>query len=74
MKLFQIMIEMKNSMVFFENADTSDGVDKYVDEFDDNPKAKSIKVYRFNEETENYGLVHQRVKDDERRLVGFGRW
>ena len=72
---FQIMIEMNNSAVIFDTAETSLRVDEIMDDFFTNAKAKNIKVFRFNEECGNYGLVCQRTKETpERRLVGFGRW
>lgn len=75
MKTFQIMIEMNNNAVIFDTAETTLKVDEIVDDFAENSKAKSIKVFRFNEECGSYRLVHQQVKEaPERRMVGFGRW
>lgn len=75
MKTFQIMIEMTNHAVIFDTAETTFKVDEIVDNFEADDTAKSIKVFRFNEECGNYGLVHQQVKEaPARRMVGFGRW
>jgi len=75
MKTFQIMIEMNNHAVIFDTAETTFKVDEIVDSFEADSKAKSIKVYRFNEECGSYGLVHQQTKEaPERRMIGFGRW
>ena len=75
MNTFQIIIEMNNHAVIFDTAETPFKVDEIVDSFEANDKAKSIKVFRFNEECGNYGLVHQQTKEvTERRMIGFGRW
>lgn len=74
MKTFQIMIEMDNHAIIFDTAETSFRVDEIVDDFNNDNRAKSIKVFRLIEECGNYGLVHQQTKETERRLVGFGRW
>ena len=75
MKTFQSIIELNNHAVVFDTAETPFKVDEIVDSFEADDKAKSIKVFRFNEECGNYGLVHQQFKEAPmRRMVGFGRW
>lgn len=74
MKKFQIMTEMKNKAMLFDTADTDEQVDVFVDAFDDNKDLRSIKVYRFNEETKNYRMVYEDLRSPESRMVGFGRW
>lgn len=75
MKTFQIIIELTNHAVIFDAAETPFKVDEIVDSFEADDKAKTIKIFRFNEECGNYGLVHQQTKEiPTRRMVGFGRW
>ena len=74
MKKFQIMTEMKNKAMLFNTADTDEQVDVFVDAFDDNKDLRSIRVYRFNEETNNYRMVYENLRSPECRMVGFGRW
>ncbi len=74
MKKFQIMTEMKNKAMLFNTADTNEQVDVFVDAFDDNKDLRSIRVYRFNEETNNYRMVYENSRSPECRMVGFGRW
>lgn len=74
MKKFQIVTEMKNSALLFDTADTDEQVDVFVDKFDENGDLRSIKVYRFNTETENYRMVYENSRATESRIIGFGRW
>lgn len=74
MKKFQIVTEMKNRAMLFNTADTDEQVDVFVDAFDENKEMRSIKVYRFNAETENYRVVYEDSRSTESRMIGFGRW
>lgn len=74
MKKFQIITEMKNKAMLFNTADTDEQVDVFVDAFDENKEMRSIKVYRFNAETENYRVVYEDSRSTESRMIGFGRW
>lgn len=74
MKKFQIITEMKNRAMLFNTADTDEQVDVFVDAFDENKEMRSIKVYRFNAETENYRVVYEDSRSTESRMIGFGRW
>jgi len=74
MKKFQIVTEMSNRGMMFNTASTSEEVDQFVDEFNNDTDLRSIKVYRYNLKTSCYQVVYEDSHSTDRRMIGFGRW
>ena len=75
-KAFQIIIDLHNSTTLFDAATTAREADRIVREYTKDQKAKRVRVYELNEESNSYELTNDlhHNAEPERRLIGFGRW
>ena len=73
MKNFKIIVELNEMETVLYKANSEKKLDRLVNEAIQN-RARSIKIFALNKETENYHLVDELRAHVERRPVGFGRW